>query len=128
MSYIRWSSDIKNVMPFDEEMQLYIDGKTYDDIKAIKEARGAVLSDWYIYYHSNASERYVDRPETRKDQLLSIWHRTMDGHLDTFTYKEVRDMYDRDDWSAIHCTELTQKEVMRECVALWLKEVEDEFS
>ena len=126
MSYIRWSSDIKNVVPFEEEMKLYAQGKGWEEVRALKEARGAVFSDWYIYYHSNGG--YINRPEVKEDQLLSIWHRTMDGHLDTFTYGEVRDMYDRDDWSAIHCTELTQKEVMRECVAEWLQEVEDEFT
>lgn len=123
MSYIRWSSDIKDTVPFEEEMKLYLDGKTYEDIKALKEERGAVLSDWYIYWHANGYDKGVGR----HDQLLSIWHKTMGDHLDTFSYTEVMDMYDRDDWSAIHCTELTQKEVMKECVERWLKEVEDEY-
>ena len=122
MSYIRWSSDIKNVMPFEEEMQLYSEGKDYEHIKRIKEERGAVLSDWYIYYHANDSTE----PQTRENQLLSIWHKSMTG-LGTFAYKEVRDMYDRDDWSNLTASEITQKEIMRECVLQWLTEVEEEY-
>lgn len=124
MSYIRWSIDINNTVPWEEEFEIYQKGGTWEDVKILRNERGGIKSDWYIFWHTND---LPDNKQSLENQLLSIWHITQSG-LDTFEYKQVRYMYDADDWSALTCSELTQKEVMRKHVKEWLDEVEGKYT
>ena len=56
MSYCRWSTDIKNVIPFEEEMSLMSEGKSFGDIMELRIKKGGEISDWYIFWHCNSGD------------------------------------------------------------------------
>lgn len=119
MSYSRWSTDIKNTVPIEEEIELYKQGKTFKDIKKLREGRGAELSQWYIFHH-------MDSGDTRDTQNLAVWCVKGDD-IPTLDYAMLRNLYDNGGWEEIYGEDIPQLEYMRSKVKLFLDNVEEEY-
>ncbi len=124
MSYCRWSTDVKNTVPWDEFMAMVNDkSKPYHwiHLKELQVSRGAEWSDWYMYRHCESGDQLGD-------QILAIWKQgggaKNDGGL--FDYGMIKGMYDSDNWSAVS-SEITQKEFFLGCIKEWLDEVEEGY-
>jgi len=116
MSYCRWSTDIKGVVSVKEILSI-LDPHGYEGIKFLREQRGAEISDWYIFWSCYSGN-------TKDSQVLSIWWSK--GSTTDFTYLEVKDMLETNDWSSVG-DNLTQLEFMKSCVNLWIGDVEEEY-
>lgn len=66
MSYTRWSTDINNVLPWEEYIAMLKDSQDLDSLRQEQIKRGAEWSDWYIYWHCESRD-------TKDTQLLAIW-------------------------------------------------------
>lgn len=67
MSYTRWSSDIKNVVPMKEVIELLKEGKSFDEINKLAKERGAVRSEWYVFDNINGACSVWCRGHTPRD-------------------------------------------------------------
>lgn len=124
MSYCRWSTDIKNVVPASELLFLIKHGvpDAYGFMKKLEQKRRAETSDWYIFWHTNGSD---DPGQTRDDQLLSLWH-VGDQSNPTWSYDQVKAVYENDAWEE-YLEVVTQRAFMISCVKAWLEDVEEEY-
>ena len=130
MSYVRWSSVINPAIDFDEEMELYKNGKSPHEVMKIKlQGENSFRSEWYIYWHSISSElKELDsnNEEKRENQYLAMW---LSGEEKTpvLAYPEVKRMYDNDDWNLLGFKDIKQIDVLKSCVKKWINDVESEF-
>lgn len=130
MSYVRWSSVWPD--PFDTIQEkidsCYRDGEYQGWEEVLRAAQSCnpecEISDWYIFWHCGASDD--PSQETRKDQLLAMWQAGHD-HTPVLPYDTVRYMYQKDHWEMLGYDDLTQKDLLRHCVARWLCDVEEEY-
>lgn len=120
MSYCRWSSIINSKLSWQEEMQLRCERLSLEEILKLA-GEDAELSDWYIFWQTNYLE---DDEQTKDNQLLAVWNRLSKGSP-SFTYEEIKEMYDNDSWEPLGV--VTQKGFMRSCVKGWLQQVEEEY-
>lgn len=123
MSYSRWSTDIYNVVPEQERLEMYCNGKTSRDILDLKEARGAYNSDWYIFWSVNSSTI------SRNSQVLSVWSKRVSEKPD-YLYSELVDIIATDSFSAIPGYSVASeddREWLKICVSRFIADVEDEF-
>jgi hypothetical protein len=118
MSYVRWSTEINEVMPLDEELRLMAEHKMkLEDIKKEKLRRGGELSVWYIYWHVMSSE-------TRDDQVVSI--NLAGGERCLLTYDDVVIRMERDFWDDLF-PDRPQREVFDSALKRWIRDVEEEY-
>jgi len=125
MSYVRWSSIIDADLTGEEFIQTM--GMSIEErLEWCQQHKNptSYLSDWYIFWHSMGKE--FDG-ETRQDQHLAMWNCNKGG-TPTCDYDTVKTMLETDDWSPLGFENLTQKEVLIDCVTRWLNDVEEEFS
>lgn len=118
MSYVRWSTEIHNVMPLSEEMRLMV-GKqwTYEDIKKEKLKRGGEISCWYIYYTTHSGD-------TKEDQAVSI--NLAGGESVVLTYDDVVSRMERDYWDDLF-PDRPQRDVFDSALKSWIEDVEEEY-
>lgn len=122
MSYARWSTPIENGLSIEQYSALYATGGR----KAVEREhhkRHTVFSHWYIFWDDFSGD-LLD------DQYLAIWNNKAEKHPN-FSYWELKNAFDSDDYSIIAdrigC-KITQKQHLRDCIKLWLLEVEEQFS
>ena len=98
MSYVRWSS-----------------------------IRGDVKSDWYIFWHSMSGSD----SNKKEEQYLAMWNcseysTTHEYNTPTLDYCSVKKMLETDDWSLLGYENLTQKDILIDCVKRWIINVEED--
>jgi hypothetical protein len=121
MSYCRWSTEIKGVVPWSEYKFLIQNGvpRFTQIVKKLEQKRGGITSDWYIYWHDDGDDN-----DDKEDQKLALWHK-LDSSKPIYTYSFLRQMYDEDRWDWIEVQ--TQMPHMKKCVLAFLEDVEAEF-
>lgn len=122
MSYVRWSTIINADMSTEEWVDLIsrridLEGQ----LKWCKKNKNpeCYLSDWYIFWHS-ISDKDSNQKE---DQHLAMWN-CGEQKTPVLDYKTVKQMLETDDWSPLGYKEITQKEVLIDCVKRWLDNVD----
>jgi len=118
MSLVRWSTIINSPFTDDEEIRMLTMCMDLDTKlkKAQEKNPDAYLSAWYIFWYSASGD--CQAPSKPENQLLAMWL-AGEERMPVEDYVTVKDMYERDDWSALGI-EIRQKEVLRECVKRWL--------
>lgn len=117
MSYTRWSTDINNVLPWEEYIAMLKDSQDLDSLRQEQIKRGAEWSDWYIYWHCESRD-------TKDTQLLAIWQAK--GTTPVLDYETVKDLFERDAWEETF-ENVTQRDHLTACVKSWLQDVEEEY-
>lgn len=79
------------------------------------------LSNWYIFWCSMRG----DESNKRKDQHLAMWLAGYDN-TPVLDYNTVKTMLETDDWSPLGFEEITQKNILVDCVNRWITQVENE--
>lgn len=123
MSYVRWSSLIGVDLTDAEWFSLYT--KENFTLNGMLEwckqnkNQATFISDWYIFWHSMGG----DESNKREDQYLAMWN-CREEKTPVLDYVTVKQMLETDDWSLLGYENMTQKEVLIDCVKRWLVNVE----
>jgi len=108
MSYTRWSTDIKNTVPW-EEVGFLIQNGAFKFVKKLQHRRHAEYSDWYIFWH------YTD--------AIAIWNKH-DKDAPLYSFDDVMDMYFTGDYSALPV--VTQEEYLDEVLGIVVDDIIEE--
>jgi hypothetical protein len=122
MSYVRWSSIIGADLSNEEWLNLYTGDLTFDarlDWCKQNKNPDAYQSDWYIFWHSMGG----DESNKKEDQCLAMWN-CVEERTPVLDYATVKHMLETDDWSLLGYENMTQKEVLVDCVTRWLEDLE----
>ncbi len=88
-------------------------------------------SDWYVFWYSDRAEEEQEERTARKtpkdEARLAIWHSDHQATAPLFTYPQVRQMLDADDFSRIPGFEPSHQPLLRSALAEFARDVDDEF-
>lgn len=123
MSFVRWSSIWPDPFTDEETIENYKNKLSLEDKVALAQEKdpNAVLSDWYIYWHSWSG----DESNKREDQYLAMWLAGEDEHP-VCSYNNVKEMLELDDWTLLGFKEIRQPFILKVCAQKFIDRVDAE--
>lgn len=76
-------------------------------------------SEWYIFWHSS-------NVSAKGSELLSVWS-TRNADFPTISYTDVKQILDTDNFERIPGFKAEDKEILKEALAEFIKDVDDEY-
>lgn len=120
MEYVRWNSFYPEVEPFtrEEKLDFIINHVHLDKQVLLAQDKNSEieLSNWYI--HTTSKGGFLE------DKGLSFWQLGDFTESPTHYYKDIKKMYENDNWSALGYENITQIQILRSVVEKWLEVVE----
>lgn len=109
MSYCRWSTDIKNTVPFEEMFWLMRNGVKYDFMQKLRHRRHGELSDWYIFDHIYGG--------------IAFYHKR-DNSCPIIDYEDVLYMHETKDYGLLPI--MTQQDFFESVLEDIVQDIKDE--
>ena len=75
-----------------------------------------LCSDWYIFWHSSDAKK-------KEDEILAVWYARMED-FPVYKYTEIKEMLEKDDFSAIKGYTPKDHAFLREIFEAWISDVD----